>query len=182
MAHTPPRSPPGSPKDSGPSPFEDTAELLRTHSSKRSLLEDLRSQPKWSLEPGPPLSFLGTDLRSIPFQNPFQNPRLGLLLGIVLCVVAVWVGAGAWQAKCCLCAKVRIDRLREPQGRPRNFVYVYDLGPSYTDHVQKMEPWWYSDAYDVERIVTEALLSSNQVRTTNPDEASLFFVPFYSAR
>jgi len=61
-------------------------------------------------------------------------------------------------------------------------VYVYDLGPGYTDGVQKMEPWWYAEASDVERLVTEALLSSNQVRTTNPDEASLFFVPFYSAR
>lgn len=44
-----------------------------------------------------------------------------------------------------------------------------------------MKPNWYSYQYDVERYLLELLLSSNTVRTTDPSEATLFFIPFFSA-
>ncbi|CAI5481658.1 unnamed protein product [Closterium sp. Yama58-4] len=64
----------------------------------------------------------------------------------------------------------------------RPFIYVYDLGPAYTDKILQLEPAWYSQQYDVEKHMTELLIASNAVRTMDPYEASLFFVPFFSAR
>ncbi|CAI7860728.1 unnamed protein product [Closterium sp. NIES-53] len=64
----------------------------------------------------------------------------------------------------------------------RPFIYVYDLGPAYTDKILQLEPAWYSQQYDVEKHMTELLIASNAVRTVDPYEASLFFVPFFSAR
>ncbi|GJP33811.1 hypothetical protein CLOM_g18320 [Closterium sp. NIES-68] len=64
----------------------------------------------------------------------------------------------------------------------RPFIYVYDLGPAYTDKILQLEPSWYSHQYDVEKYMTELLIASNAVRTVDPYKASLFFVPFFSAR
>ena len=62
------------------------------------------------------------------------------------------------------------------------FIYVYDLSPHYTEDVKKLEPQWYSRQYDVDVMMTEAFMASNLIRTTDPNNASLFFIPFYSSR
>lgn len=64
----------------------------------------------------------------------------------------------------------------------RKFIYIYDLGPAYTDNLRKKKPNWYSVQYDAEKILAELLFESNLYRTMDPKEASLFFIPFYSAR
>ncbi|GJP33812.1 hypothetical protein CLOM_g18321 [Closterium sp. NIES-68] len=65
-------------------------------------------------------------------------------------------------------------------GRP--FIYVYDLGPEYTEKVLELNPAWYSHQYDVERYMTEVIRGSNAVRTDDPEQATLFLIPFFAAR
>lgn len=64
----------------------------------------------------------------------------------------------------------------------QRFVYVYDLGPQYTTDVMAMKPTWYGEQYDGDRLFTEALMGSDTIRTTDPEVATLFYVPFYAAR
>ncbi|CAI5986194.1 unnamed protein product [Closterium sp. NIES-64] len=66
----------------------------------------------------------------------------------------------------------------------RPFVYVYDLGKQLTSKVLKLELEWYSEQYDLEKHLTEMLMrrTDNPVRTMDPEQASLFFVPFYVSR
>ncbi|GJP44110.1 hypothetical protein CLOM_g3514 [Closterium sp. NIES-68] len=64
------------------------------------------------------------------------------------------------------------------------FVYIYDLGPQLTAKVLKLPLEWYSEQYDLEKHLTEMLMkrTDNPVRTMDPEQASLFFVPFYVSR
>ncbi|CAI7874807.1 unnamed protein product [Closterium sp. NIES-54] len=58
--------------------------------------------------------------------------------------------------------------------------FVYQL----TSKVLKLELEWYSEQYDLEKHLMEMLMrrTDNPVRTTDPEQASLFFVPFYVSR
>ena len=69
---------------------------------------------------------------------------------------------------------------RPPKSVP--FLYIYDFGTAFTDDVLELVPDWYSVQYDGEKVMTELFRSSDAIRTRNPEEATLFFVPFYSAR
>ncbi|CAI5481662.1 unnamed protein product [Closterium sp. Yama58-4] len=63
------------------------------------------------------------------------------------------------------------------------FVYVYDFGPNCTDKTSELDVPPYALHFDLERKLTEQILSdAGGVRTRDPKKASLFFVPFYSAR
>ncbi|CAI5966424.1 unnamed protein product [Closterium sp. NIES-65] len=64
----------------------------------------------------------------------------------------------------------------------RPFIYVYDLGPEYTEKVLELNPAWYNHQYDVERYMTEVIRTSNAVRTDDPEQATLFLIPFFAAR
>ncbi|CAI5511669.1 unnamed protein product [Closterium sp. Naga37s-1] len=40
---------------------------------------------------------------------------------------------------------------------------------------------WYSDQYEVETVLTEILMRTNAIRTTDPEKATLFYVPYYAS-
>lgn len=67
-----------------------------------------------------------------------------------------------------------LETLNAPELNLRRFVYVYDLGPMYTTDILAMKLPWYHIQYDGDKYLTEALM--------DPDNATLFYVPFYSAR
>ena len=69
-----------------------------------------------------------------------------------------------------------------PEPKMQHFVYVYDLGPSYTTDVLTLEPTWYDIQYDADKCFTQALMESNTIRTADPEIATLFYVPFYAGR
>ncbi|CAI7792942.1 unnamed protein product [Closterium sp. NIES-54] len=63
------------------------------------------------------------------------------------------------------------------------FIYVYDFGPNCTDKISGLDVPPYALHFDLERQLTDQILSdAGGVRTRDPKQASLFFVPFYSAR
>ena len=120
-----------------------------------------------------------------------MRPHLPTL--IVLVFLPCYLLLSSHYSQCALVASQKEDRqttmpvngalisnIVEPvHGR---FVYVYDLGPKYTDDVIRVRPPWYSEQYDVDVAMTELLMSSNAVRTTDPEKASLFYIPFFSSR
>ncbi|CAI5966422.1 unnamed protein product [Closterium sp. NIES-65] len=63
----------------------------------------------------------------------------------------------------------------------QQFIYVYDTQWAWTDKIKGRAKEWYSDQYDVESVVTELLMRSNAIRTTDPEKATLFYVPYYSS-
>ena len=69
-----------------------------------------------------------------------------------------------------------------PELKLQHFVYVYDLGHRYTTDVLALKPTWYDIQYDGDKRLTQALMESNTIRTTDPENATLFYVPFYAAR
>ena len=69
-----------------------------------------------------------------------------------------------------------------PELKMQHFVYVYDLGPRYTTYVLALEPTWYDIQYDGDKKIAQALMESNTIRTPNPENATLIYVPFYAAR
>ena len=69
--------------------------------------------------------------------------RLAILVAAVvsLCVLATAI----WQVKCCQCLRASGGSIEEREGKGRRagrrrFIYVYDLGPEYTDHVLQVHP------------------------------------------
>ena len=69
-----------------------------------------------------------------------------------------------------------------PKPKMQHFVYVYDLGRRYTTEILALKPTWYDIQYDGDILIAQALMESNTIRTTNPENATLFYVPFYAAR
>ncbi|CAI7860725.1 unnamed protein product, partial [Closterium sp. NIES-53] len=63
----------------------------------------------------------------------------------------------------------------------QQFIYVYDTQLAWTEHLKDRAKEWYSDQYDVESVLTELLMRSNAIRTTDPEKATLFYVPYYSS-
>ena len=74
------------------------------------------------------------------------------------------------------------NKENEPKLKMKHFVYVYDLGSRYTTDVLASNPTWYDIQYDGDKILTQALMESNKIRTMDPEIATLFYVPFYAAR
>lgn len=69
-----------------------------------------------------------------------------------------------------------------PELKMKHFVYIYDLGPRYTTDILALEPAWYNIQYDGDKLLAQALMESNTIRITHPENATLFYVPFYAAR
>lgn len=69
-----------------------------------------------------------------------------------------------------------------PELKLQRFVYVYDLGPEYTTDILALKPLYYDIQYNGDKYLTEALMESDTIRTMDPDNATLFYVPFYAAR
>lgn len=63
----------------------------------------------------------------------------------------------------------------------KEFIYVYDLGDQFTWKLLESSPRWISELYSVEKIVLEMLQRQNIGRTTDPEKATLFHVPFFGA-
>ncbi|CAI5474990.1 unnamed protein product [Closterium sp. Yama58-4] len=63
----------------------------------------------------------------------------------------------------------------------QQFIYVYDTQRAWTEKMKGRAKEWYSDQYDVESVVTELIMRSNAIRTTDPEKATLFYVPYYSS-
>ncbi|GJP50746.1 hypothetical protein CLOM_g9915 [Closterium sp. NIES-68] len=63
----------------------------------------------------------------------------------------------------------------------RPFIYVYDTQWAWTENLKGHSKEWYSDQYDVESVLTELILRSNAIRTTEPEKATLFYLPYYSS-
>eukprot|EP00897_Mesotaenium_endlicherianum_P001638 jgi/Mesen1/1501/ME000132S00449 len=69
----------------------------------------------------------------------------------------------------------------QAQDAGQSFIYVYELGQEFTEGVLQRKPNWYSVQYDAERNLTQLFEASRAVRTYNPQQATLFFVPMYTS-
>ncbi|CAI5964618.1 unnamed protein product [Closterium sp. NIES-64] len=63
----------------------------------------------------------------------------------------------------------------------RPFIYVYDTQSEWTEGMKGRPKEWFSDQYEVESVLTELLMRSNAIRTTDPEKATLFYIPYYSS-
>lgn len=75
----------------------------------------------------------------------------------------------------------RWHRKARPLLAMEGLVFVYDLPARFNKESLQLAIPWHSDQYDFDVKVHEYLLSS-PLRTTNPAEAKLFFMPVYLAR
>eukprot|EP00897_Mesotaenium_endlicherianum_P001633 jgi/Mesen1/1498/ME000132S00435 len=76
----------------------------------------------------------------------------------------------------------------EPSHKPgeqpyanQSFIYIYELGQEFTEGALQRKPNWYSVQYDAERNLTRLFKASGAVRTFDPQQATLFFVPMYTS-
>ena len=65
---------------------------------------------------------------------------------------------------------------------PDEFIYVYDIGAEYNEDLKSSGIRWWSEQYEPEYILHEMFAVQNISRTFDPETASLFYVPFLSAR
>lgn len=61
-------------------------------------------------------------------------------------------------------------------------VYVYEIGEEYNSHLMKLPIRWWSRQYEPEYAVFKMFSLRNISRTFDPSRASLFYIPFLSAR
>ncbi|CAI5509728.1 unnamed protein product, partial [Closterium sp. Naga37s-1] len=132
---------------------------------------------------------LGSVTRSAVRSSPLRAIAAGALLMMLLggFAVARWLvgggggggsglGGAGWKKERFFCGSEE-----HSTGEIKPFIFVYDLGGEFTSAVLKMAPSsWYSEAHDAERVLYEHLRAS-RARTWNPAQASLFYVPFFSA-
>ncbi|CAI5534004.1 unnamed protein product [Closterium sp. Naga37s-1] len=71
------------------------------------------------------------------------------------------------------------DAAGDDNNRP--FIYVYDTQSEWTEGMKERKKEWFSDQYEVESVLTELLMRSNAIRTTDPEKATLFYVPYFSS-
>eukprot|EP00884_Botryococcus_braunii_P014572 jgi/Botrbrau1/23115/Bobra.0243s0047.2 len=75
----------------------------------------------------------------------------------------------------------RWHRKSRPLLASEGFIYVYDLPARFNKDSLQLELSWHSDQYDYDILMHEYLLTS-PLRTHNPAEARLFFMPLYLSR
>lgn len=75
----------------------------------------------------------------------------------------------------------RWHRKARPLLAMEGLVFVYDLPARFNNESLQLPLPWHSEQYDFDVKVHEHLLAS-PLRTTNPAEAKLFYMPVYLAR
>ncbi|CAI5474989.1 unnamed protein product [Closterium sp. Yama58-4] len=78
-------------------------------------------------------------------------------------------------------AGARANQDAAGDGENQQFIYVYDTQWAWTEPMKGLDRDWYSNQYEVETVLTELLMRTNAVRTTDPEKATLFYVPYYSS-
>ena len=68
------------------------------------------------------------------------------------------------------------------QSLEENFIYVYDVGNKYNLQLQSSKVRWWSVQYEPEYVIFDMLAKKGISRTLDPEKATLFYVPFLSAR
>ncbi|GJP78864.1 hypothetical protein CLOP_g9128 [Closterium sp. NIES-67] len=156
-------------------------------------LDISENDDRYSPRPKPSVALLANRLvrlGSVTGTAVTTSPLVAIVVGALLVMllggfaVARWRGGGGGGAGgsgnarfvCGAGAEAEEHSTREM----RPFVFVYDMGGEFTSDVRKMIPPWYSEAYDAERLLYEHLTAS-AVRTWDPAQASLFYMPFFSA-
>lgn len=64
----------------------------------------------------------------------------------------------------------------------KEFIYVYDLPSQYNTDLASSPIRWWSTQYEGEYELYDMIVRRNQSRTMDPEKATLFYVPFFSAR
>jgi Exostosin family len=75
----------------------------------------------------------------------------------------------------------RWHRKSRPLLAMEGFIYVYDLPARFNKDSLQLGLAWHSDQYDYDIMIHDYLMTS-PLRTSNPAEAKLFFMPLYLSR